>query len=324
MARPGATSEPPARGRRFLAALVLVLCAAVLLARAQAAAAETPHVVVSVAPLHSLVSGVMAGLGVPKLLVRGAASPHDTSLRPSDVRALTRAQVVIWAGPVLEIFLVKALAVLARDARVVTLTEEASLDRLPLPGSAPGTGAGDGARPGALPGAVDPHLWLDPANARRMVAIFAATLAEADPDHAAAYRANAVRLAERLAALDAELRDRLAPVRQVPHMVFHDAFAYFEGHFGLNQVGIVAVSPGIRPGARHLSALRRRIGEAGVACVFVEPQFNPALVEAITGGSGARVATLDPLGAGLAPGPEAYFVLMRALADALVDCLEGG
>lgn len=328
MARPGATSEPPAPGRRFLAACVLVLCAAVMLVRAQAAAAETPHVVVSVAPLHSLVSGVMAGLGVPKLLVRGAASPHDTSLRPSDARALTRAQVVIWAGPVLETFLVKAVAVLARNARVVTLTEEASLRRLPLPGSAPGTGAGggagDGARPGALPGAVDPHLWLDPANARRMVAIFAATLAEAYPDHAAAYRANAARLAERLAALDAELRDRLAPVRQVPHMVFHDAFAYFETHFGLNQVGVVAVNPGIRPGARHLSALRRRIREAGVACVFVEPQFNPALVEAMTGGSGARVATLDPLGAGLAPGPEAYFVLMRALAEALVDCLKGG
>jgi zinc transport system substrate-binding protein len=69
--------------------------------------------------------------------------------------------------------------------------------------------------------------------------------------------------------------------------------------------------------------LRKRIREAGVACVFTEPQFDPALVEAVTDGSGARVATLDPLGATLAPGPEAYFVLMRALADALADCLEG-
>ena len=275
---------------------------------------------VSVAPLHSLVSGVMAGLGVPKLLVRGAASPHDTSLRPSDARALTRARVVIWAGPVLEIFLIKAVEVLARDARVVTLTEEVGLHRLPLPGRAPGNGAGD--RTG--PGAVNPHLWLDPANARHMVAIFAAALAEADPDNGAAYRVNAARLAERLAALDAELRARLAPVRRVPYMVFHDAFAYFEAHYGLNQVGVVAVNPGTRPGARHLSALRTSIRDAGVACVFAEPQFDPALVAAMTSGTGARVATLDPLGAGLAPGPEAYFVLMRALAAALLDCLEGG
>jgi len=270
--------------------------------------------VVSVLPLHSLVSGVMTGLGVPKLLVRGASSPHDTSLRPSDARALTRAQVVIWAGPTLESFLIKALEVLARDARVVTLTEEASLRRLPQPGSAPSDGQG--------PGAVDPHLWLDPVNAQAMVAIFAAALAETDPDNAEVYRANATRLAERLDALDAELRGRLAPVRQVPYLVFHDATAYFAARYRLNQVGAFAVNSEIRPGARHLSALRRRIRDEGVACVFIEPQFSPALVEAVTGGTAVRVATLDPLGVGLAPGPEAYFRMMRALADNLVTCLE--
>ncbi len=295
-----------------------------ILAGGSAVSAETRirirghHVVVSVLPLHSLVSGVMAGLGVPKLLVRGGSSPHDTSLRPSDARALTRAQVVIWAGPALESFLVKALEVLARDARVVTLTEEASLRRLPLPGSGVGGAASDGQGPGA----VDPHLWLDPVNARRMVAIFAAALSETDPDNAQVYRANATRLAERLDALDAELRGRLAPVRQVPYLVFHDAYAYFAARYRLNQVGAFAVNPEIRPGARHLSALRRRIRDEGVTCVFIEPQFSPALVEAVTGGTAVRVATLDPLGVGLARGPEAYFRMMRALADNLLACLK--
>lgn len=314
--------------RAALALALAVALSAGVLAGGSAALAETiirvrgHHVVVSVLPLHSLVSGVMAGLGVPKLLVRGASSPHDTSLRPSDARALTRAQIVIWAGPTLESFLIKALEVLARDARVVTLTEEASLRRLPLPGSGPGNGPGSAPRDGQGPGAVDPHLWLDPVNARRMVAIVAAALAETDPDNAQAYRANATRLAERLDALDAELRDRLAPVRQVPYLVFHDAYAYFAARYRLNQVGAFAVNPEIRPGARHLLALRRRIREAGVACVFIEPQFSPALVEAVTGGTAVRVATLDPLGVGLAPGPEAYFRMMRALADNLVACLK--
>jgi zinc transport system substrate-binding protein len=298
-----------------------------ILAGGSAALAETRirirehRVVASVLPLHSLVSGVMAGLGVPILLVRVGSSPHDTSLSPSDARALTLAPVVIWAGPTLESFLVKALEVLARDARVVTLTEEASLRRLPLPGSAPGGAQGPG--DGEGPGAVDPHLWLDPVNAQAMVAIVAAALAETDPDNAEVYRANATRLAERLDALDAELRERLAPVRQVPYLVFHDAYAYFEARYGLNQVGTFAVNPEIRPGARHLWALRRRIRDEGVACVFIEPQFSPALVEAVTRGTAVRVATLDPLGAGLARGPEAYFRMMRALADDLVACLAG-
>jgi zinc transport system substrate-binding protein len=330
------TAERPALARRrhagWLRALALarrrhagwlraVALSAGVLAGGSAAFAESivtapgHQVVVSILPLHSLVASVMAGTGAPYLLVRGASSPHDASLRPSDARALTQAQVVIWAGPTLESFLAKAVEVLARDARVVTLTAEASLHRLPLPGGAPSDGA--------MAGAVDPHLWLDPVNARRMVAIIAAALAETDPDQGPVYRANATRLAERLDALDAELRARLAPLRQVPYLVFHDAYAYFAARYGLNQLGAFTANPEIRPGARHLSALRKRIREAGVACVFTEPQFDPALVEAMTDGSGARVATLDPLGATLAPGPEAYFVLMRALADALADCLEG-
>ncbi len=108
----------------------------------------------------------------------------------------------------------------------------------------------------------------------------------------------------------------------MPYLVFHDAYGYFEARYGLNQVGAFAVNPEIRPGARHLLALRRRIREAGVACVFIEPQFSPALVEAVTGGTAVRVAALDPLGAGLAPGPEAYFRIMRALADNLAACLK--
>ncbi len=104
-------------------------------------------------------------------------------------------------------------------------------------------------------------------------------------------------------------------------MVFHEAYAYFEARYGLNQVGAFAVNPEIRPGARHLMALRRRIREEGVACVFTEPQFSPALVEAVTEGTGARADTLDPLGAAIAPGPEAYFRMMRALAADLVACL---
>ena len=101
-------------------ALVLarVLCAAVMVAPVQAVAAETPRVVVSILPVHSLVAAVMAGLGAPHLLIRGGASPHDASLRPSDARALSAAELVIWVGPGLETFLEKPLAALAGSSFV--------------------------------------------------------------------------------------------------------------------------------------------------------------------------------------------------------------
>ncbi len=289
------------RAARALATFAVLSCA-VAGARAGEPAAR---VVVSIAPLHSLISGVMAGVGGPTLLVRGGASPHGGALRPSDARALQAADVVFWAGPTLERFLNKPLATLAGRARVIALAE------------APGLG--EVGRHAA--GAPDPHVWLDPAHARVLVAVAAAVLAEADPGNAEAYRANATRLRARLDALDRDLAARLAPVRDVPYLVFHDAYRHFEARYGLTSVGAVTRNPEIPPGARRLSHIRRLIAESGVACLFTEPRSPPALAQAVTGDAPVRIAVLDPLGAALAPGPEAYFALMRALADDLAACL---
>ncbi len=287
-------------------AFVLAVFAAFLCAVAGARAGEpAPRVVVSIAPLHSLIAGVMAGVGGPTLLARVGASPHGGALRPSDARALQAADVVFWIGPGLERFLDKPLATLAGRARVIALAEAPGLHEV-------ASHAG---------GAPDPHVWLDPANARAMVEAAAKVLAEIDPGNGSAYRANATRLRARLDALDRDLAARLAPVRDVPYLVFHDAYRHFEARYGLTSLGAVTRNPEIAPGARRLSQLRRLISDSGVACLFIEPQFPPALAEAVTGGTSARIAALDPLGAALAPGPEAYFALMGSLADDLIACL---
>ncbi len=285
-------------------------------------------VVVSILPLHALVAAVMAGVGTPHLLVRGGASPHDASLRPSDARALSAAGLVVWAGPGLETFLVKPLGALAGAARVLTLTEAPGMVRLQQraggifeaeAGGAAGAEAGHDEQ-----GAVNPHLWLDPRNAMEIARQAAAALAELDPGNAPRYAANLERLLARLGALDRELAARLGPVAEVPFAVFHDAYPYFEARYSLRALGALTVNPAVPPGAKRLAALRRSLRDERAACVFAEPQFRPAIVAALVEGTGARAATLDPLGAGLAPGPEAYFVLMRELADALADCLDAG
>ena len=173
-------------------------------------------------------------------------------------------------------------------------------------------------------GAVNPHLWLDPRNAMEIGRQIAAALVELDPGNAPRYAANLARLLARLEVLDLELAARLDPVTGVPFAVFHDAYPYLEARYALRALGALTVDPAVPPGAKRLAALRVRLREAGATCVFAEPQFRPAAVAALAEGTGARAATLDPLGAGLAPGPEAYFVLMRALVAALVQCLEGG
>lgn len=307
---------------RTLAALAALLLSPLL---ASGAAWAQARVVASVKPLHSLVAGVMEGVGEPTLLVRGAASPHSYALKPSDAEALRRAQLVLWVGESLEGFLAKPLATLAGSARVVELLEEPGIRRLPVRegGLWGGHDHGHGHDRGHGHGheALDGHVWLDPGNARAVVGLVADRLAAIDPANAQAYRANADRLSARIDALDREIRDALEPVRDRPFVVFHDAYRYLEDRYGLRAVGAIAVNPERPPSAKRLREIRATLERRGAVCVFAEPQFEPAVVRTVVEGTAVRRGVLDPEGANLADGPGLYFELMRANARALTECL---
>ncbi len=297
-----------------LAALVL---AAGTLAPAQA---EPPTVVASIKPVQSLVAGVMQGAGVPQLLVRGAASPHTYSLRPSEARALSDAGLVFWVGPELETFMVKPLAALAAGVEVVALGSAPGVELLPTRAGGMWEADADDAQ---APRRNDMHVWLDPRNAEAMVDAIVGALTSLEPDRAAMWRGNGARLRAELEQLDERLEARLAPVRERPFVVFHDGYQYFEHRYRLNAVGAITVDPERRPGARRLRAIHARLGALDAACVFAEPQFEPALVDTLLEGTRAGRGVLDPLGAALDSGPDQYFQLMDDLADSLVDCLGG-
>lgn len=292
-----------------------------------ALAAPPPDVVVTVKPLHSLVSGVMQGVGEPYLLVRGAANPHAFALRPSDAKALSAAELVVWAGSPVETFMDKPLATLARGAQVLTLVKEPAVRLLPVrKGGAWEAHDHDHAhedRPDADLGS-DGHVWLDPLNAKVITDLVAARLSALDPARAATYQANAARQKQALDALDAEMRAALTPLKDQPFIVFHDAYHYLEDRYGLNATGAITVSPDQPPGAARLSALRERINQAGAVCIFAEPQFEPALVRTLAQGTKARTGVLDPEGANIPDGPDLYGQLMRFNLRSLVDCLSGG
>ena len=297
-----------------------VLCALAVIAGlflgAPGAAIAAPRVVASVMPIHSLVAAVMDGVGTPVLLLRGNMSPHGYSLRPSDARALARADAVVWVGAGFEVFLANALDGLAAEARVLELAK------------APGVALLPAAADGDAADAYDPHLWLDPANGMAIASAIAALLTEIDPANAPRYRANAAALRVRLRALDQKIAARLAPLAGRAFVVYHDAYRYFERRYGLTPLGAITPNPERPPGARHIANLRAAMREAaraeGTVCLFVEPQFTPRLAETLAADTGARIAVLDPLGADLAPGPDAYPALLEGLAESLAGCLGGG
>lgn len=279
----------------------------------------TDRVVASIKPVHSLVSGVMAGVGEPHLIIRGATSPHAFSLRPSDAASLENARVVFLVGKSVETSLVGSVGTLARRARIVLLSEAQGLIHRPLREG--GDFETHGHHEDKGDGGLDLHLWLDPENAGTMVRVIAGTLSEADPANAGAYAANAEMLLRRLEDLTAEVAAELAPARDRPFIVFHDAYQHFEDRFGLEAVGSVMVSPDQAPSVRRITELRDKVRRLGAICVFAEAQFEPGLVDTIIEGTPARTGVLDPLGAADPNGPEAYFDLIRNMATSFRQCL---
>ncbi len=302
-------------------------------------------VVASVKPIHSLVSGVMRGVGRPLLILEGGNSPHGYSLKPSIAQALQRAGVLFWVGPELETFLQGAVKTLPKSAVIVQLSKAKGLTRLAYREGGPWAGHGDDKKIGTAKyehdshkfhkshnardmhehdnagGEVDMHFWLDPSNAKVFVKTIVRTLEKADPTHKDIYRKNGRDLLIRLDKLISTLKDELASVKNKPFIVFHDAYQYFEKRFGLNAVGSITINPDLNPGARRLSEIRKKIKSLDAACIFSEPQFTPKLVRVIVEGTRAKTSVLDPLGADLTDGPDLYFELMKNNAKALKTCL---
>lgn len=314
---------------------ILAIFASIILLPMQfVTAAESPEVVVSIKPIHSLVSSIMEGVATPTLLVK-KGSPHAYTLRPSEARALANADLVIWVGHEMESFLEKPLQTVAVNAQKLALAEQLEPSLLKTRSGTEWDDHDDDHHDedggdhdeheheaGHHHGVMDLHLWLDPKMAQKIVVESTKKLIEIDPEHAVQYQANADKLTMRLTTLDENLKQKLAPVKTVPYLAFHSAYQYFEAAYGLNAVGSVTIDPDRKPGAKGISEIRERVKNTGARSVFSEPQFESSLVQTIIEGTGATTGILDPLGSDIEQGPEAYFILLNNLADNLVAGLK--
>jgi zinc transport system substrate-binding protein len=305
----------------FAVAAMLGLLSAV----AGPASAEL-KVVVTIKPIHSLVTQLMEGVGTPTLLVDGAASPHAFSLKPSGVRAIDGADVFVRVSETLEPFTKKIVSTLPASVRLVTLVDAPGLKLLDLRSGGtfePHRHGGDELEAAAEHEGVakDGHIWLDPDNAKAVVRYLAQVLAERAPADAAQLKANAEMLNAKIDALTADIETETRPLRDRPFVVFHDAYQYFAERFDLDSVGSITVSPEQQPSAKRLSGLRAKIRALNAVCLFAEPLFQPNLVAAVSEGTNVRIGTLDPEGVLLPAGADLYFQLLRNLAARFKSCL---
>jgi zinc transport system substrate-binding protein len=285
---------------------------------------SSPKVVTAIKPLHALARGIMKGVGEPVLLIEGSMSPHGYRLTPSDARQLETADLVIWIGPALESKLTRPLRNLVAADNLLTLSAQPGLTRLPAREGGAWTDRNHGDTHENTHGHhYDPHVWLDPRNARAIIDIITGRLRQLDPGHAGKYASNARQMQASIDALDRKISEALADVKNIPYLIFHDALQYFEHRYELSPAGTLTIDPERGPGARRLLELRQLIREKNIRCVFHEPQFGTKVVDVLLEDTGANLVTLDPLGLNVAPGFDGYLQLLQQLADDMRGCLAG-
>ena len=243
-------------------------------------------------------------------LTRPGAEPHDLELTPQQVALLAAADLLVYqAGfqPAVDAALQQVPA-----RRVVDTA--AFLTLLPAAGEEEhheGEESHDH-------GATDPHTWQDPTNLAAVAGHVRDALAEARPEAAARFSANAEALVADLASLDTGIKASLAGCRIDTFITSHEAFGYFAARYGLTQVGIRGLEPDVEPTAARIAEVQRIARAEGVTTIFFETLVSPVVSESIAGDLGLRTDVLDPI-EGIAAESRGtdYLEVMRANATAL-------
>ena len=299
-------------------------------------------VVTSIKPIHSLASYLMDGVGKPDLIVDGYASPHGFALKPSHAKMLQNADLIFWVGKDLENFLEKPLKSIAKKAEKIELMEIKGLKKLEFRERNIFEEHDDHKDHGHKEdkhddhkdhghkedkhedhhehahGEHDPHIWLDPMNAKLILSEMAEHLIEIDQENASKYKANLKKAHKDLDKLTKKVKSDLN--KDFKSIVFHDAYQYFEKRFGVNVLGAFTINADVMPGAEQLSKIREVIEHEKVSCVFSEPQFNPDIIKAVAKDTNIKTGVIDPLGATLNPGKTLYFDLISNMSRSFKGC----
>lgn len=283
------------------------------------------EVLTTIKPLGFIAAAITDGVSEPKVLLPTGASPHDFSLRPSDIRSINDADLVVWVGPELEGFMAKPLA---KHPHVLTLTR---VEGMPLFDYSKQAGHEEhvdegheghdhDGHEGHHHEGVDPHIWLGPTQALVIANALSETLSAQDPANAERYRANLLAFKAKVEAKDKVIAEQMKAVNQKGYFVFHEAYGYWERHYGMSSKGHFTVSPERRPGAKTLVEIRKALEEKKASCIYAEPQFSPAVIESVARNTGAKVLLLDEVGEQVPLGPDGYPRFMQQLADAFAEC----
>ena len=296
------------------------------------------EVLASVKPLGFIASSIADGVTDTQVLVPAGASPHDYSLKLSDIQKVKAADLVLWVGEDIDSFLDKPVSQIDRK-KVITIADLADVE--PLLTKAHHEHfheEGEHAHKhehkhehehehehhhdhGDEGLTTNWHVWYSPAISQIVAQKVADKLTEQFPDKKALIAQNLANFNRTLAEQSDKIKAQLAPFADKGFFVFHDAYGYFNDAYGLKQSGYFTVNPLVAPGAKTIAHIKEEIEEHRVNCLFAEPQFTPKVIESLAQSTKVNVGKLDPIGDSVALGAGSYANFLQATAESYAQCL---
>jgi zinc/manganese transport system substrate-binding protein len=252
-------------------------------------------------------------------IAKATEDPHFVDARPSFIRILNKADILIEGGAELEIGWLPPLVNAARNKKILAdaqghIVLGRNIRLLEVPTAPVDRSMGDVHPLG------NPHFWLDPANGKIIAEVIAERLAKMDSRNAAVYQGNLRQFTERLDKKITEWTAAMKPFQGTKVLTYHKSYEYLAQRFGLNVVGQLEPKPGIEPSPTHINALIPRAKQEGVKLVLVEP-FRPRRTpEYVASQIGAKLLVVpDKTGANekVKTYTELFDFIVRQIADAL-------
>lgn len=321
--RSGRAAFPAERGRSVpVGALALVPALLALPACGAGTAGGSQDgsldVVASFYPMQFLAERIGGDHVSVTTLTEPGVEPHEAELSPRQVARLTEADVVVYLRG-----LQPAVDEAVEQADVAHVAEATAFTTLLEAGEEHEHGhAEEGGHGHEHADGLDPHLWLDPVRFADVARGVGDVMAEADPDHAAAYRRATDRLVAELTDLDEEFREGLADLDTRTFVTNHAAFGYLAHRYDLDEESVAGLDPESEPSGERLRELSDLARDNDVTTVFLEPSANDDTARTVADDLGLETAVLDPVESITEESPgEDYVEVMRANLDALRDAL---
>ncbi len=267
---------------------------------------EDLSIVVSIKPIHSILSGLLKDVTQPVLLIDGDQTPYDFKIRSEQVKILNNTDLFIWVGPELEKSLQSVVNDLPEKVLIIELLSSDDMKILPSRNNL---------------NVRAPFFWMDDRNVIIMLDQLTELFIQIDPQRSHVYTRNRRDMLQPLKRIDKEYEYGYRGMKAGTAVQYYDMLSYFEQAYALQNLDRVAGSPWDKLEVTDLLRVRGRINNAQADCILIDESMPQSQLELLTQGQGINVGTLDILGRKMTPGPDLYLQLMQHNTKVIKHCL---